>query len=676
MQFTSIGNLSVTMALAFTVYAIFSLFYGARTGRRELVKSGINSVYMIFAFVTLATVALSILLIRSDFSVEYVSSYSNRDLPLFYKVAALWGGQKGSLLFWSWILTLYGALTAFYNRRMPGKLVPYTLAIISITSAFFLILNRFAANPFEILAIGSGDAAQPFAPQDGRGLNPLLQHPAMVIHPPMLYLGYIGFVVPFSFCMAALMARELGNTWIKITRRWTLWAWLFLGTGILLGGKWAYVELGWGGYWAWDPVENASLLPWLTGTAFLHSVIVQERKNMLKVWNVVLILSTYLLSIFGTFLTRSGIVSSVHSFAQSSIGTYFVVFLSLMGAFCLYLLFTRLKFLRSDNELDSYASREASFLFQNLILLASCFAVLWGTIFPVISELIQGRQVTVGAPYFNKINVPIGLFMLFLTGVGPLLAWRKTSLSSMAKIFFWPTLTGIATLVGCLVGGIRDFYALVSFSLVGFVTATLLSEYTRAIRARVKNTSENIATALFNIVAINKRRYGGYIVHLGFVMLIVGFTGKAFTSEGWGEASPGERFTVGGYEFVCNSIEESGTNNYAGLMATVAVLRDGKEVTTLAPEKRFYPASEQTTSEVRIHNTLKEDVYLVFSGVNEDDGKGIFQVWINPLVMWVWIGGIVLAAGTIVTVLPNRRESRIRKQEKTIEQLLKTAERV
>jgi cytochrome c-type biogenesis protein CcmF len=329
-------------------------------------------------------------------------------------------------------------------------------------------MNKFGANPFQLLAVDRGDGVtRIFAAPDGKGLNPLLQHPAMVIHPPMLYLGYVGFVVPFAFCMAALLTRELGSGWIKMARRWTLLAWILLGTGILLGGRWAYVELGWGGYWAWDPVENASLMPWLTGTAFLHSVIVQERKNMLKVWNVSLILATYLLAIFGTFLTRSGVVSSVHAFAQSNIGSYFLVFLIAMGAFSLYLVLTRLEFLKSDNQLDSYASREASFLFNNLVLLAACFAVFWGTLFPVFSELIQGEQVTVGAPFFNKINVPIAMFLLFLTGVGPLLAWRKTSWGSMRHIFLWPTLTGVTVAITCIAFGIRSIYPVMSFSLSG-----------------------------------------------------------------------------------------------------------------------------------------------------------------------------------------------------------------
>jgi len=669
------GNFSIAIALTFCVFALFSLFYGARTGRRELVKSGERAMFVVFGFVTLSVLALEVLLIRSDFSIEYVANYSNRDLPIFYKMAALWGGQRGSLLFWTWILTGFAALVGLRNRHYAGKLVPYTMGILSVTATFFLVMNKFGANPFQQLVIDHGDGVKRiFTAQDGRGLNPLLQHPAMVIHPPMLYLGYVGFVVPFAFCMAALITRELGAGWIKMARRWTLFAWIFLGTGILLGGRWAYVELGWGGYWAWDPVENASLMPWLTGTAFLHSVIVQERKNMLKVWNVVLIITTYMLAIFGTFLTRSGIVSSVHAFAQSSIGTYFLVFLIGMGGFSLYLVLTRLEFLKSDNQLDSYASREASFLFNNLILLAACFAVFWGTLFPVFSELFTGEQVTVGAPFFNRINIPIAMFLLFLTGVGPLLAWRKTSWESMKRIFLWPVLIGVVVAVVCVVAGIRSLYPVMSFSLAAFVLATVFSEFQRGARARAKNTGENALNAVIGLTMANKRRYGGYITHLGFVMLIVGFTGQAFTTEGWGEVKEGDTFDIGKYNFECVSIRDVSDPNYQGMSATIAVSKGGKKIAELSPEKRFYPASEQTTSEVRMHHTPLEDVYVVFANVKEETNAAVVQVWINPLVSWVWLGGYVLVGGTIITLLPNRRERRVKKQKRSVEKLLEDAE--
>jgi cytochrome c-type biogenesis protein CcmF len=672
-----IGNYAVALALTFCAYAIFALFYGARTGRREIAKSGERAVYMMFGFVVLAVACLEVLIMRSDFSVEYVAEYSNRTLPFFYKFASLWGGQKGSLLFWTLILTGYTALVGLRNRNYAGKLIPYTLGVLSVTAMFFLIMNKFAANPFERLVDHGGAAgAQVFRAPDGRGLNPLLQHPAMVIHPPMLYLGYVGMVVPFAFCMAALLTRELGSGWIKLTRRWTLFAWLFLGTGILLGGRWAYVELGWGGYWAWDPVENASLMPWLTGTAFLHSVIVQERKNMLKVWNVVLIIATYMLAIFGTFLTRSGVVSSVHAFAQSSIGNYFVAFLIFAALASIYLVVTRLSFLKSDNQLDSYASREASFLFNNLILLAACFAVLWGTLFPVISELIQKDKVSVGAPFFNKINVPIGLFLLFLTGVGPLLAWRKTSFESMKRIFLWPTLAGLVVGAAALISGVHSIYPVMSFAIAAFVLTTLITEFGRATRARMRNTKENPLAALYGITATNKRRYGGYIAHLGFLMLLVGFTGQAFTTEGWGEVNVGEKFSVGGYDFTCMDISDIKNANYDGMSATLALSKNGKHLATLAPEKRFYQASQQSTSEVRMHHTPLEDVYVVFANIKEGTNKAVMQVWINPLVSYVWLGGMVLALGTIITLLPNRVERRLLRRKKAVENLLKETDKV
>jgi len=671
----SFGNLSLALALAFSLYAIFALFYGARVGRRDLVKSGEHAVYAVFAFVTLTVVALEYFLLRSDFSLEYVASYSNKDLPIFYKFAALWGGQSGSLLFWSWILSFYGALAAFLNRRRAGKLIPYMLGIVSITAVFFLILNKFVANPFDELIVNTGGGLfQPFTPVDGRGLNPLLQHPAMVIHPPMLYTGYVGFVIPFAFCMAALLTRELGSDWIKLARRWTLFAWFILGTGILLGGRWAYVELGWGGYWAWDPVENASLMPWLTGTAFLHSVIAQERKNMLKVWNVSLIIATYMLSIFGTFLTRSGIVSSVHAFARSSIGIYFAIFLGAMGLFSIVLVLSRLKFLKSDNELDSYASREASFLFNNLILLGACFAVFWGTMFPIISEAVQGHKVTVGPPFFNTIMVPIGLFLLFLTGIGPMLAWRKTSWASLRRLLLWPMVAGAFAGAVALGVGVRSIYPVVSFILAAFVITAISLEFIRAAAVRARNAGEHLLVAIARLTATNKRRYGGYIVHFGFVVALIGITGKAFTTEGWGEAKEGDRFTVGKYEFVCKHIGESKGANYDDANAVLAVYRNKRQITTLDPQKRFYHASDQTTSEVRMYHTPLEDLYVVFAGFSDDSERAVFQVWVNPLVSYLWLGGWIMGLGTLFTVLPGRRERRTARRTRDLDRMLEKVE--
>jgi len=672
------GTLSLALAFAFVIYAVLALFVGTKAKRRDLVKSGQNAVYLYFAFITAAIISVLSLLVASDFSNEYVASISNRDMALHYKLAALWGGQAGSLLFWTWIVALYASIVTFRNRQRRGDLVPTALGVMSVTTLFFLTLNLFVENPFHELAVSHGGdmAAVPFAPADGNGLNPLLQHPVMVIHPPILYLGYVGMVVPFAFAVAALLTRELGNAWIALIRRWTLIAWGFLGVGILLGGKWAYMELGWGGYWAWDPVENASLMPWLTGTAFLHSVIVQEKKNMLKVWNIVLIISTYLLVIFGTFLTRSGVVSSVHAFAQSSIGIYFVSYIAIAAAGCVWLVFSRLEYLKSDNELDSVMSRESSFLFNNLVFLGACFAVFWGTIFPVVSEAIQGEKISVGAPFFNKINIPVGLFLLFLTGVGPLLAWRKTSGRSLRKNFLWPLVAGAVVTAVPFALGVRGFYALVAIFLCVFVGVTIISEFYRGVRVRMRAHGEMIHEAFLRLIGKNKRRYGGYIVHFGIVLIFIGFTGNAFNKETMGEVDEGETISIGSYTLVCEELGEGKDPNYDYLWASISVEKKGKQIATLRPEKRYYFSADQPTSEVALKSSPIEDLYVVFAGVDETSGRAVIQVFLNPLVVWVWWGTIVLAFGTIVAILPDGREVKIQRKKKDLDRLLRTPEQI
>jgi cytochrome c-type biogenesis protein CcmF len=674
----NLGSFSLTLAFGFAAYAVLSLFVGTKIGRRDIVKSGENAVYLYFALVTLAVVSLLSLLVTSNFQNEYVASITNRAMPLYYKLAALWGGQAGSLLFWTWILSTYAAIVTFRHRHRRTDLVPTAVGVMSVTSLFFLALNIFAENPFRELALEQGGTATsiPFTPADGRGLNPLLQHPVMVIHPPILYLGYVGMVVPFAFAIAALATRELGNAWITLIRRWTLIAWGFLGVGIILGGKWAYMELGWGGYWAWDPVENASLMPWLTGTAFLHSVIVQEKKNMLKVWNVVLIISTYLLVIFGTFLTRSGVVSSVHAFAQSSIGTFFVSYIAIAAGACVWLVVSRLEYLKSPNELDSVVSRESGFLFNNLVFLAACFAVLWGTVFPVISEAIQGEKISVGAPFFNKIMIPVGLFLLMLTGVGPLLAWRKTSLRSLRKNFIWPLSAGVVTGVVLYTAGMRSPYGLVALFLCALVAVTIISEFARGIGARMRAHNEIVHQAALRLIDKNKRRYGGYVVHFGIVLIFIGFTGNAFNRETQGQVIEGGTISIGPYTLRCDRLGEGEDPNYSYLWADLTVTKNGKPLKTLRTEKRYYMSSEQPTSEVALHSTLVEDLYVVFAGVNDSDGKAVIQIFLNPLVAWVWIGGIVLAIGTIITILPDAGEIRIGRRKRKLERLLRTSERI
>jgi len=665
------GNLTLLMAFIVCSYGLVTSILGGWKYRPGLIESARRSVLATYALVSIACAVLIALIINNQFNVQYVYSVSNIDLPLFYKITGLWAGHDGSLLFWSWVLLTYASAAVILTRKKFQVMQPWIIMVLLGTTHFFLVLNIFVANPFGewMQHLPDGTYAS-FMPMDGRGLNPLLQHPAMVIHPPVLYFGLIGFVVPFAFAFAALMTRQLGIDWIKATRRWTLTSWFFLSCGIMLGGKWAYVELGWGGYWAWDPVENASLMPWLTGTAFLHSVMIQERKGMLKVWNIVLIVATYLLSILGTFLTRSGVVSSVHSFAASSIGWYFLTFIGIAVIALTYLIIIRLPYLRSEHELDSVVSRESAFLFNNLLFVLACLSVLFGTLFPVFSEaateiankyfpalsgFFKGR-VAVTAPYFNKVEVPIGLLILFLTGAGPLLAWRRTSLEGLKRNFTLPVILSILTAIFCVAMGIRHVYAIISFVLCAFVTVTIIEEFYRGAKTRVKNAGENWLMAVFNLTRKNKRRYCGYIIHFGIVVLFIGFTGKAFTVEQQADLAPGESMTVKHYTLTLESIEHQDTPNYTSDIAKIKVEKDGRTLKILDPEKRFYKASEQPTTEVRIHSTFKEDLYVVFAGMAPGQGeRGMIQIWINPLVKFVWVGTLIVAIGTLLAMLPDHK---------------------
>jgi cytochrome c-type biogenesis protein CcmF len=651
-----LGSLGIVAALAFAAYAVVAGTLGGKLRSSRLTTSAERATLAFFVTLTLAVIALEYLILTNDFHNAYVAEHSNRDLLTFYKVAALWAGQEGSLLFWTWLLSIYSALAILLNRKKNRQLMPYMVAVLMGTGAFFSSLVLFVANPFQELALASAAGMQPFTPPDGNGLNPVLQYHSMVIHPPMLYLGYVGMVVPFAFAMAALITRQLGDNWIRTTRRWTMVPWMLLGLGILLGGNWAYAVLGWGGYWGWDPVENASLLPWLSGTAFLHSVMIQEKRGMLKVWNVVLVITTFFLSIFGTFLTRSGIVSSVHAFAQSSIGPFFAVFLCIIVFFSVTLLFLRLDHLKSENKLDSLVSRESGFLFNNWILLALVFAVLWGTLFPLISKAVQNVTVTVGAPFFNKTAIPMGLLLLFLTGAGPLLAWRKTSFQSLKRNFLVPlVIAGVSGAI-LLVAGVRHFYAWMTLCLSIFVAVCILGEFWKGARTRMKTAGENFAQALYNLTMRNTRRYGGYVVHLGIVFLFIGFAGLAFKTQAKGLMREGDLLRVRNYLLRCDGLVSGDTPNYEYTRALITVTKDGHAFTSMHPEKRFYKASQQPTSYVSIHPTLSEDLYVVLSGLDQDTGKAVIEVFVNPLVMWVWIGGVVVFLGTLLALVPSRVE--------------------
>ena len=648
----NLGSLSILLAFCLAVYALLGSIVGGWRKKPFLILSAERAVYSVWLLLTVASALVIYALLESDFRLVYVAGHTNRDLPVLFKFAAWWGGQEGSLLLWSWLLAGYSSVVVYANRRKYRGMMPFVTAILMATQVFFLILNAFLASPFKVLAVGREITSVP----DGNGLNPLLQHWAMAIHPPMLYLGYVGFVVPFAFAMGSLITRQPGDAWIQTTRRWTLVTWLFQSCGILLGSAWAYAVLGWGGYWGWDPVENASLLPWITATAFLHSVMMQEKKGMMKVWNMVLISATFWLCIFGTFLTRSGIVSSVHAFAQSPTGKWFFIFLVLIAAATTYLILARLDYLKSKAKMESVVSRESSFLFNNLMLLASCFAVLWGTLFPVISEAVSGEKMNVDAPFFNRVNIPIGLFLLFLTGVAPLVAWRRTSLDSVKRNFRWPVIGGVLLVGALLVAGVRNFYALICFGLSLFVVWTIAAEFFRGAQAMRVRTGKNLLASVVELTFRNPRRYGGYTVHLGIVLMFVGFAGSAFNRDKTVEVKLGDSFSLGRYQLKVSELRDGDLPNYTWNHAVIDVSVGGDRIATLEPERRLYKSSQQGTSEVAIRRRLHEDLYLNFAGMNDDGSKAVIQAYVFPLVSWIWIGFLVFVKGTLICLVPKKTE--------------------
>ncbi len=641
-----VGKLGVMLAFAASLYAVFASLYGGWRGRRDFVASAEHAAYACWGMVSIAIAVLLHALIIGDFSIKYVASYSSTTLPLNYRIAALWGGMEGSLLFWVFILTTLFALAQWQNRNRNRELMPYVNATAMTVAAFFLMLLVFLTPPFKQL---------PFVPLEGTDLNPLLQNYWMSIHPPSLYLGYVSWTIPFGFAIAALVTGRLDDLWIRTSRRWVLMAWFFLSIGNLFGSRWAYEVLGWGGYWAWDPVENASFMPWLTGTAYLHSVMIQERKDMLKVWNLVLIIMTFALTIFGTFLTRSGVISSVHSFTQSGLGPFFLTFLAVVVLIALALLFYRLKELRPRHQLDSLMSRESAFLFNNLLLVGIAFATLWGTIFPVLSEWVRGVKITVGPPFFNRVNAPLAIGLLFLMGVGPVIAWRRSTLSNFIKTFRWPVAVGLVAGLACFMFGVRSLSALTVTSLSAFVLHTLVYEFHRGARARIAMVGESYGRALVNLIVKNQRRYGGYVVHLGIVFMFMGITmSSVYRVEELHTVDPGESFTVRDFSFQYNGLSDKSDSHVMRMVADLSVSRQGKHITELAPEKRFYRKPEQPATEVDFRSTLKEDLYVILGSVDANNTTATFQVYINPLVAWLWIGGLVLVLGTGLCVVPLR----------------------
>ena len=645
-----VGRLAICLALIAAGYAVGAALVGGIGRRAQLVRSAEHAAYAVFALVAVATAILLRALLQHDFSLEYVAAYSSSSLPTQYVVAALWGGQKGSLLFWSFILSLFSTIVHVQNRERNRALMPWVTATLMTVAFFFLALLVFVTDPFERLQV---------AAREGQDLNPLLQNYWMMIHPPSLYTGYVSASVPFAFGIAALASGQLGDQWIRTTRRWALFCWAFLALGNLLGARWAYEVLGWGGYWAWDPVENAAFMPWLVCTAYLHSVMIQEKKDMLRVWNMVLVLLTFALTIFGTFLTRSGVISSVHSFTQSGLGPFFIGFLLFVLLVAGGLLVYRLPELRTAATVESFLSREAAFLFNNLVLVGIAFAVFWGTVFPVLSEWVRGVKITVGPPFFNRVNAPLGLVLLFLAGVGPVIAWRRASPKNLRRAFTGPVVAALLAAVALAVGRVPFGYAWATFVLGVFVMATVVQEFWRGVRARQAMLHESAPRALGRLVGKNRRRYGGYLIHVGIVSIFVGIAASsAFRIETQQTLKAGEEMDAGKFRLRYERITSDENSHVSRLAAVVSVWRDGRQIATLRPEKRFYKKPQQPTTEIALRSRLTEDLYLVLGSYDAPSGLITLQAYVNPLVAWLWIGGFIMGFGTLVTMWPSAAERR------------------
>jgi cytochrome c-type biogenesis protein CcmF len=642
----SLGYYLLLAAFVVCAYAAAISVGGARRRSRALIESGVGAFYLVTAIMGAASAVIVYAFVTGDYSIKYVQRYSDSTQPLFYKLTSYWGGLDGSIMFWVSLLSAFGAAAVYINRERHRELIPYVVAVISVVEMFFLFLMIVHNNPFSTYLTQN--------PTDGAGLNPLLQNFYMVIHPPTMYLGFVGLTIPYAFGMAALITGHLDDSWLRAVRRWTMIAWLFLSVGLGLGMIWAYEELGWGGYWMWDPVENAGLLPWFTATAFLHSVMVQERRGMLRIWNVSLVITTFFLTLFGTFMTRSGIVQSVHSFGQDPVLTklftgFMVGMLIVSFGFVIY----RMPLLQARNELDSWLSREAAFMYNNWILLFSAFFVLFATMFPTLSEAITGERITVAAPFFNQWMVPIGLTMLLLTGIGPLLAWRRSTFENLRTQFIVPTVSGLL-LGGIVVAlGIPIWSSGLCFAFSGFVLGTIGQEYWRGARVRQQTSGTDMFTALVGLVGRNKRRYGGYLVHVGIVLMFLGFAGEGLKQHETLLMKPGQQVQVGDYTIRHDRIRVSDDGRKQMVSAEITVLRDGAELTKMYPARWFFRKHEdQPTTEVAIRRTLAEDLYIVMPQFETGEQSANLEITVTPLVNWVWLGFGVLALGTLIAVLP------------------------
>ncbi len=640
-----IGNISIYLALALSIYAFTIFILGIYKQDQRLVDSGKAATFAVFILASISMLVLFTALGTSQLQFEYVALYTSTDLPLAYKLAALWAGNAGSLLLWTFFLTMYTVMVAFSKKMKNNPLVPYVASIMLGNTIFFYIILGFVAKPFVLLDQ---------VPLEGRGLNPMLQDPGMLLHPVTLYLGYVGLAVPFAFAIAALIIKSVDSFWLRMTRRWTIIAWVFLTLGNVIGGYWAYKELGWGGYWAWDPVENASFMPWLTVTAYLHSVMIQERKNMLKIWNISLIILSYALTLFGTFLVRSGVLTSVHAFGDSNLGAYFLIFMALAVIFSLYVLMSRYHLLKKDSgQFESLLSKESSFLINNLILVGGTFAVFWGTIFPLVSEAVRGTKVTVGIPFFNTVMSPILLALIFVMAVCPLIAWQRSTVKNLRDNFLLPALISLVV-IGLLAGlGMRDAYPIIAYGIISFMILTHIVEFYRGVKARRKVTKEAVPVALYWLMVKNRRRYGGYIVHFGIALMAIGIVGSNFDSETMKTVPKGETIEIEDYvltyEYLAQRTE--GLNDI--VFANIHVTKAGKDMGYVQPERVFYGNWEEPSTEVAVLGTLREDLYVVLSAWERDE-RATFVVKVNPLVRWVWIGSYILVIGSIFAIWPGK----------------------
>jgi cytochrome c-type biogenesis protein CcmF len=644
-----LGRAALVLTFGLVVYALVAGGWAAFRRRRRLALSAQNALVGAFVSTAVASVVLAAALIRHDFSFQYVADHTSRGLPFAYTLSAFWGGQAGSLLLWLLVLTGYGAAAVLLHRRSAREVVVWVVPVLGGVATFFALLVCFVASPFVTQA----------APLDGSGMTPSLQNPYMLAHPPMLYLGYVGLTVPFAFAMGALLSGRTDERWIIATRRWTLAAWAFLGVGQLLGSHWAYVEVGWGGYYAWDPVENAALMPWLAATAFLHSVMVQEKKNMLKVWNMLLVILAFSLSLFGTFLTRSGVINSIHAFTQGSIGAWFLGFIVIVVVFSLALVFLRLPQLRARTKLESAISREASFLYNNLLLVAFCLTILWGVTFPILSQAVRGESLTIGKPYYDFFLRAFGLPLLLLMGIGPLVAWRRSSLRALGRTFMWPAavaLTTGAVLLGLGAGSSKP--GLIAYSFSAFVVASIVLEFARGTAARRALAGEPWPMAFTALIGRNRRRYGGYVVHAAVVLLAIGIAGSAaYGTTVERKLDPGQSMSVGAYTLTYRGLQQSQTSNATERRAVLDL--GGRASGQLRTGKNFYPVEQSTSNEVGIRTDWLrgEDLFVIADQIN-GDGSVYFKVLVKPLVNLIWLAGAVFILGSLIALWPDAREQR------------------